>query len=359
MKKITLILLVLCVCIGLCACGKSEAAQAVDELIANIGTVTLENEQVILEAEEAVSVLSEKERGQLENIGLLEAARNTYNDLVAEQAAQIDDAILAIGEISLDSGIAISTARNAYDRCSENVQDAVHNYSILTDAEEAFFMLRVATAEELIDAIGTVSLESEESINKAQTFYSELSYKEKEQVSNSAELYDAKNAYYKLEQAEKEKAIEAALAKLKTSYDKVQGITWYEASAQPTYADTRSYVLPYIGKNSGNTWLRLHFHYTGKSWIFFEHVTIVVDGATYYKDFNYYDITRDNDTEVWEIADIEPHSKDIEMLWAIANSTETIVLFEGDSRYYDLTVNSKDKTAIKEVLTAYELMSSK
>lgn len=359
MKKITLFLLVLCVCIGLCACGKSEAARAVDELIANIGTVTLENEQVILEAEEAVSVLSKKERGQLENIGLLEAARNTYNDLVAEQAAQIDDAILAIGEISLDSGIAISTARNAYDRCSENVQDAVHNYSILTDAEEAFFMLRVATAEELIDAIGTVSLESEESIDKAQTFYSELSFKEKEQVSNSAELYDAKNAYYKLEQAEKEKAIEAALAKLNSSYDKVQGITWYEASAQPTYADTRSYVLPYIGKNSGNTWLRLHFHYSGKSWIFFEHVTIVVDGATYYKDFNYYDITRDNDTEVWEIADIEPDSKDIEMLWAIANSTETIVRFEGDSRYYDLTVNSKDKTAIKEVLTAYELMSSK
>ena len=91
MKKMTFILLVLCICIGICACGKSEAAQAVDDLIANIGTVTLENEQAILEAEDAVSALSEKERGQLENIELLEAARNTYNDLVAEQAAQIDD----------------------------------------------------------------------------------------------------------------------------------------------------------------------------------------------------------------------------------------------------------------------------
>ena len=235
----------------------------------------------------------------------------------------------------------------------------MHNYSILTDAEEAFFTLRVASAEELIDAIGTVSLESEENINKAQTFYNNLSNAEKGKVSNSATLNDAKAAYNKVKQAENERALDEAISKLVVSYDKVQGTTWYEASAQPTYADTRSFVLPYIGQNSGNTWLRLQFHFTGKSWIFFEHVTIVVDGATYYKDFNYYDITRDNDTEVWEIADIEPDSKDIEMLWAIANSTETIVRFEGDSRYYDLTVNSKDKTAIKEVLTAYELMSSK
>lgn len=48
----------------------------------------------------------------------------------------------------------------------------------------------------------------------------------------------------------------------------------------------------------------------------------------------------------------------IEMLEKIANSKETIVRFQGDQYYYDVTVKSSDKTAISQVLTAYEALKS-
>lgn len=148
-----------------------------------------------------------------------------------------------------------------------------------------------------------------------------------------------------------------ALAKLNKTYDKVEGISWYKSKNEPYYADTRSFVLPYIGVNdSGSKWLRLVFHYTGSDWIFFDKVTIMVDGEKYYKEFDYFDVDRNNGGgNVWEWADISPTSNDIEMLKAIAASSETIVRFQGDTYHYDLTVKSTDKTAIKDVLDAYSV----
>ena len=147
--------------------------------------------------------------------------------------------------------------------------------------------------------------------------------------------------------AEKEK--QSALANLSKDYDKVEGITWYKPQAYPYYANSRSYVLPYIGVNSsGNAWLRLVFHYTGDSWIFFKKITVSVDGQNYVKDFDYFEVSRDNGNgDVWEYVDISPSSTDIK---------ETIVRFQGDDYHYDLTVKSSDKSAITSVLDAYSLL---
>lgn len=158
------------------------------------------------------------------------------------------------------------------------------------------------------------------------------------------------------EMAEKEK--QSVLAKLSKDFDKVEGITWYKPQAYPYYANSRSYVLPYIGVNSsGNAWLRLVFHYTGDSWIFFKKITVSVDGQNYVKDFDYFEVSRDNGGgDVWEYVDISPSSADINMLRTIAASKETIVRFQGDDYYFDLTVKSSDKTAITSVLDAYNLL---
>ena len=134
-------------------------------------------------------------------------------------------------------------------------------------------------------------------------------------------------------------------------YDKVENITWYKPQAYPYYANSRSYVLPYIGVDSyGNAWLRLVFHYTGDSWIFFKKITVSVDVQNYVKDFDYFEVSRDNGSgDVWEYVDIS-------MLRAIAASKETIVRFQGDDYHYDLTVKSSDKSAIISVLDAYSLL---
>ena len=76
-----------------------------------------------------------------------------------------------------------------------------------------------------------------------------------------------------------------------------------------------------------------------------------------FKYSDYYDIERDNSYgDVWEVADFAPSESDIKMLEAIANSSETIVRFEGDSKHCDLTVKSTDKQSIKDVLNAYEFL---
>ena len=141
-------------------------------------------------------------------------------------------------------------------------------------------------------------------------------------------------------------------------YDNVENITWYKPQAYPYYANSRSYVLPYIGVDSyGNAWLRLVFHYTGDNWILFKKITVSVDGQNYVKDFDYFEVSRDNGSgDVWEYVDISPSGTDINMLRAIAASKETIVRFQGDDYHYDLTVKSSDKSAIISVLDAYSLL---
>ena len=44
------------------------------------------------------------------------------------------------------------------------------------------------------------------------------------------------------------------------------------------------------------------------------------------------------------------------MLKEIAASKETIVRFQGEHYRYDLTIKASDKTAINDVLTAYEAL---
>ena len=81
-KKILLWALAVSLMLSLAACGKSEAAKAVDDQIAAIGEVTLESEAAISEAEAAVEALSEEDRGQLDNADALEQARADYEALV-------------------------------------------------------------------------------------------------------------------------------------------------------------------------------------------------------------------------------------------------------------------------------------
>ncbi len=155
---------------------------------------------------------------------------------------------------------------------------------------------------------------------------------------------------------------EAALQNLRTDYDKVQKLTWYQHKDQPQYADICCYIYPYIGRmDTGKTWLRVVLNYTDAQtdagWIFFNKVTFSVDGENTTKAFSRSEITRDNDTEVWEIADFEPNATEVVLLRSIADSDETIIRFEGDEYYEDHVVTDKEKSAIVDVLIAYDYLS--
>lgn len=276
----------------------------------------------------------------------------------AAAAQKLETAIEGIGTVSLEKQSEVADIRKQYNQASDEVQAAVKNYDVLVQAEQEISNLKVEYVVQLIQEIGDVSLESEEKIRKAQTEYNSLTNNEKEQVTNYSDLTAANDKLTSLIQAEKERILQEALEPLLEDTDKVQGITWYLPSALPWFNYTRPYVLPYLGIKGESAILRIRYYYTGEDWIFFDRLVFAIDGETYYKSLNYSDINRDTHSgDVWEGADIVASSEDLELLQKIADSKETIIRFQGD-RIYDLTVSDSDKTAIKQVLTAYEAQKS-
>ena len=191
-KRIAAILLIVISCLILCSC-KSRKAIAADNLISNIGEVTIDSEDDITKAENAVKNLTEKEYKQLENLKDLENARASYDDLVAKHSAeQVMGAIDKIGEsISLDDKNIIQTARSKYNLCDDKVHKYITNYDKLLRAEESLSKLKVDDVIQKIASIGTVTLKSELAVSKARVGYSNLTPEEQSKVTNSQVLTDA------------------------------------------------------------------------------------------------------------------------------------------------------------------------
>ena len=359
MKRILALVLTILMMAVLTACGQSEAAKAVDEQIAAIGEVTLDSNAAISAAEAALRELSPEDQKQVKHTAQLEEARSTYDGLLNQsQADEIDAAITAIGTVTLESGEAVDAARALYDDASEEVKALVQNAAALEAAEDSLADLRSAQVAELINAIGEVTLESREAINAAQTAYDALSTEEQAKVSNAGVLKDAAAAFKALE---KDKA-DALLRQMTKEEDKVRGLNFYYPSGFPRYsdgwaADKRSFVLPYMGQEGDRVWVRIIYNYTADDWVFFKKVTIAADDQRFYKSFSYFDVSRDNGGgRVWESMD-DDGTNDIDMLWAIANSKEAIVRFEGDDYYRDITIRDSDKEAIRQLLTVYEALN--
>lgn len=114
MKKILCILLVLAAVVCcFSSCIKSEEARAVEEKISAIGEVSLDKEILIIEAEEAYSQLSEKDKTAV-SAGELELKRTQLDSLKAFSAEAQN--VLALFEKSLtEYGVAKSEITEGYN----------------------------------------------------------------------------------------------------------------------------------------------------------------------------------------------------------------------------------------------------
>ena len=189
------------------------AVVAVKELIDAIGEVTLESGDAIDAARTAYDKLPEAKKVLVDNYEKLTAAEEAYTALVDAAAAKaVDDLIDAIGEVTLESGDAIKAARAAYDALTDTQKELVKNYEKLTAAEEAYTALVDAAAakavDDLIDAIGEVTLESGDAIKAARAAYDALTDTQKELVKNYEELTAAEEAYTNLVDAAAAKAVD-------------------------------------------------------------------------------------------------------------------------------------------------------
>lgn len=283
-----------------------------------------------------------------------------------EAMVNAENAINAIGKVSINSGDLINKAQEAIDALTteekekfkklDEFEELKKQYNELNDEAEAKKTI------ELIDSLGEITLESGSKIDEAETSYENLSDNAKQKVTNKSKLDKALNILNELRTAEKERIISEKKPLFNADYDKVEGITWYQHKNMPNYIDIRSYIIPYIGESGNNHWVCIRYNYTADSWIFWENMTIMVDGEKYYKNVGSGNTIRDNDTEVWEWYDEcldyneDMNNRDLQMLKAIAQSKETIIRFQGDEYHYDLQVTQADKNMIADTLALYEAL---
>ena len=104
----------------------------------------------------------------------------------------------AIGTVTLDSDPAINSAITAYNALNTKQKALVSNYATLQSAIAKLSTLKIAECERLINAIGTVTLDKEDTIVKARTYYTSLSDDEQKKVDNYDKLTAAEEALKEL-----------------------------------------------------------------------------------------------------------------------------------------------------------------
>ena len=126
----------------------------------------------------------------------------TVNDTLVDRAYALID---AIGEVTKDSGEAIEAARTAFDALTDEQKSRVTNADALSDAERAYDAALAAEVERLINAIGTVTLDSEDRIQAARDAYDRLTDAQKDLVTNLGTLQAAEATLQKLKDAKDDK----------------------------------------------------------------------------------------------------------------------------------------------------------
>lgn len=179
-----------------------------------------------LKAEETINLIDKIEIVNLESQNVIEIAKKYYDALTDEQKKLVsneekllssieelsnlkidfaENQIADIGEVTLKSEKDIKAAREAYDALADKEKQKVTRYNELTDAETVYEDLAVKNCVDLINAIGTVSLESKEKISEAKKVYISLSKDLKSKVTNYTVLTNADFTYTQLVKEDEER----------------------------------------------------------------------------------------------------------------------------------------------------------
>lgn len=370
MKKVIALFFAVVMLLSLCACGKSDNAKVCEGLIGKIGEVTLDSGETIKLAEEAYDALSEEEKGQIKKSAeKLSESRETYNQLlIDEKLGDVTDLIDAIGEVTLDSEKAISSAENAYNALSDEEKEIIKESGEKLETSRTTYDSMVmeqhaSSVISSIDAIGDVTLDAKSAIEGARTLYSALTSDEKALVTNYDALEAAETKLDTLVQEQKQKLLDEYLPKFNIHEDKVEGITWYFPKNMPQYINERCYVTAMVAVQGNTTWMCNRFNYTGNNWKFYNKIILSADGEKFEKDIGSFATKRDNSGgDVWEYYD-EPLKingamdlDEIQFMAKIAYANEAIIRFQGDGHNYDYTVSSTDKQTIRDAIELYRAL---
>jgi len=142
-KQLLGIALLLCCLLALTACS---AISGVEQKISSIGTVTLEKQTAIEEAEAAFNALSADEQAKVSNYETLQAARAVLDELLA--VSNVEQQINSIETVTLEKQTAIEEAEAAFNALSADEQAKVSNYETLQSARTTLDKLIEADKQE-------------------------------------------------------------------------------------------------------------------------------------------------------------------------------------------------------------------
>lgn len=125
----------------------------------------------------------------------------------SEAATNADNLIVAIGEVTLNSEKDIIAAEEAVANLEEEDQKQLEFLDTLGNARIAYNGLLIEQVEKAIDNIGEVTLESDQVIKDARALYEEQADSTKEDIKNYNALQKAENTLSNLKIAEVEKLI--------------------------------------------------------------------------------------------------------------------------------------------------------
>lgn len=136
MKRIITMLLILCLCVGLSACGgnaepfeaaKSTEAQKADELILAIGDVSLEEEAKILAAQAYYDTLTDVQKAEVEHNIVLELAIKELGELKKENEYKE----IYLKALEYEELLAVADAYDEYMKLPSDYQDVAKKVEYL------------------------------------------------------------------------------------------------------------------------------------------------------------------------------------------------------------------------------------
>ena len=187
---------------GVSVNSDEAAAEKVEKLIDAIGTVMLNSEEKIEAARKAYNNLSYTRKQLVTNYSKLLEAEAKYAQLKADddekKAKKVEKLIDAIVFGSETFEEDVLAAQKAYNKLTIDQKKLVGNYyklvAYLKELAELEDIEAAEAVEKLIEAIGTVTIDSEEKIKAARDAFEELTDAQKALVKNIAALEAAEAA---------------------------------------------------------------------------------------------------------------------------------------------------------------------
>lgn len=189
---------------------------------------------------------------------------------------------------------------------------------------------------------------------------SELLPEANELLETIQKLNQSKAKEYQKEQALRAKAeqnrIDNALKSMRSSYDEINGVTWYYDKSTTSYANTNSFHL-YIGwPDIGRPYLRFRIQYAGNDWLLINSYIVFADEKMYGLDASG-DVKRDNDSRtVWEWYDQKMDNQLYTTVLSVINSSSSKVRYVGEHYEQDRVITERERQALKRVLEAYRVI---